>query len=229
MEHFEVGGVRIAAEVTGAEGSMPLVLLHGSGSDKSSWDAVAPAFASTHRVYAVDLRGYGDSDRPGKYSLAAMRDDVLGLLDVLGAPRTDLVGHSMGGAVAWLVAQEQPGRVAHLVLEDTPLPKPGPAGRIAPVRPAVDPPYDWNAVAAVVAELNDPDPRWWERIAAVSAPTLLLAGGPSSHVPQHLFAEALALLPDGRITEIPVGHQIHRDAGDRFVAAVAPFLAPAAG
>ena len=226
MEFFEVNGVRIAAEVTGDAGSMPLVLLHGAGSDKSSWDAVAPAFASTHRVYAVDLRGFGAGDRPGKYSFAAMRDDVLGLLDALDVPRADVIGHSMGGTVAWLLAQQRPDRVAHLVLEDTPLPKPGLAVRTAPVRPAVDPPYDWNALAAIVAELNDPDPQWWDRIAVVSAPTLMLAGGASSHVPQHLFAEALALLPDGRIAEIPVGHHIHRDAPDRFVAAVAPFLAP---
>ena len=62
----------------------------------------------------------------------------------------------------------------------------------------------------------------------ISAPTLMLAGGASSHVPQHLFTEALALLRDGRLAEIPVGHHIHRDAPDQFVAAVAAFLAPAA-
>jgi 3-oxoadipate enol-lactonase len=225
MEFFAVNGVKIAGRVTGDPDAMPLVLLHGAGSDKSSWDAVAPAFASTHRVYAVDLRGFGESGRPGEYSFAAMCDDVLGLLDLIDAARVDVVGHSMGGSVAWLIAQAQPERVAHLVIEDSPLPKPGPAKMAVPARPAIDPPYDWDALAAIVAELNDPDPQWWERIALISARTLMLAGGASSHVPQHLFDEALTLLRDGRLTEIPVGHQIHRDAPDRFVAAVAPFLA----
>ena len=220
-----MNGVKIACRVTGDPDSMPLVLLHGAGSDKSSWDAVAPAFASTHRVYAVDLRGFGESGRPGEYSFAAMRDDVLGLLDLIDAARVDVVGHSMGGSVAWLIAQAQPDRVAHLVIEDSPLPKPGLAKMAAPTRPEIDPPYDWDALAAIVAELSDPDPRWWEQIASISAPTLMLAGGASSHVPQHLFTEALTLLRDGRLTEIPVGHRIHRDAPDRFVAAVAPFLA----
>jgi pimeloyl-ACP methyl ester carboxylesterase len=78
---------------------------------------------------------------------------------------------------------------------------------------------------AIIQELNNPDPQWWDRIDAVSAPTLLLAGGPLSHVPQHLFAEALALLQNGRSAEIPVGHHIHRDAPDQFLALVIPFLA----
>ena len=230
MEFFAVNGVKIAASVTGDPDATPLVLLHGAGSDQSSWDAVAPAFASTHRVYAVDLRGFGESGRPGEYSFAAMRDDVLGLLDVIDAARgdaarVDVIGHSMGGSVAWLIAQAQPDRVAHLVIEDSPLPKPGLARMAAPTRPPVDPPFDWDALAAIVAELNDPDPRWWEQIALISAQTLMLAGGASSHVPQHLFAEALALLRDGRVAEVPVGHHIHRDAPERFVAAVAPFLA----
>lgn len=227
MEYFSANGVKIAGRVTGDPDSMPLVLLHGAGSDKSTWDAVAPTFASTHRVYAVDLRGFGESGRPGQYSFAAMRDDVLGLLDLIDAARVDVIGHSMGGSVAWLIAQAQPDRVAHLVIEDSPLPKPGLAKGAVPTRPLVDPPFDWDALAAIVAELNDPDPQWWERIALISAPTLMLAGGGSSHVPQHLFAEALTLLRDGHLAEIPVGHNIHRDAPDRFIAAVSPFLAQA--
>ena len=91
----------------------------------------------------------------------------------------------------------------------------------------VDPPFDWDALAAIVAELDDPDPQWWKQITVINALTLMLAGGASSHVPQHLFTEALALLRNGHLAEIPVGHNIHRDAPDRFIAAVAPFLAQA--
>jgi len=227
LEFFAVSGVEIAARVAGDPDSMPLVLLHGAGSDKSSWDALVPFFALTHRVYAIDLRGFGDSGRPGEYSFALMRDDVLELLDLIDAAQVDVIGHSMGGSIAWLIAQTQPGRVAHLVIEDSPLPKSGLAKRAEPVRPLIDPPFDWDALAAVVAELNDPDPRWWARISVISAPTLMLAGGVSSHVPQHLFAEALTLLRNGQIAEIPVGHHIHRDAPDRFMAALTPFLATA--
>lgn len=52
----------------------------------------------------------------------------------------------------------------------------------------------------------------------------MLAGGPESHVRQQSFADALALLPDGRVHEIPVGHHIHEEAPEEFLAAVTPFL-----
>lgn len=124
-QYFAVRGVRLCVDVTGAIGARPLVLLHALGQDRSSWEPVAPALARTQRVYAVDMRGFGDSDRPGRYSYAEMRDDVLALLDVIGADCADLIGHSMGGTVAWLVAQARPDRLAHLVVEDTPPPRRG--------------------------------------------------------------------------------------------------------
>jgi 3-oxoadipate enol-lactonase len=224
VEIFAVGGVRLAATVSGPAGARPLLLLHPGGGDRTSWDGVLPAFAQTHRVYAVDLRGFGDSDRPGAYSFELMRDDVLGLIDLLGAGAVDLIGHSMGGTVAWLVAELEPERVAHLVVEDTLPPKRGAYGGPVPDRPPVEPPFDWDALAAVLAQLVDPDPHWWSRIADVTSPTLVLGGGPASQVPQELIAQALELLPHGRLVEIPVGHQIHREATEEFLAAVQPFL-----
>jgi 3-oxoadipate enol-lactonase len=223
MNFFDVNGIRLAVAVTG-DGSTPLVLLHGGGLDKSSWDAIAPAFAATHRVYAVDLRGFGESDRPGRYSYELMRDDVLGLCDVIGAERFDLVGHSMGGVVAWLVAERAPERVARLVVEDIPPPKVGVNRMALRERPDGELPFDYDAWAAIVGQANDPDPQWWDSVAKVTAPTLMLAGGPASHVPHHLFDEVLAMLPDGQLVEIPVGHHIHAAAPDEFLAQVIPFL-----
>jgi pimeloyl-ACP methyl ester carboxylesterase len=225
LVHVTVGGVRLAVGVSGRAKARPLVLLHGGGNDRSSWAGVAPGFADTHRVYAPDLRGFGDSDRPGAYSFELMRDDVLGLLDHIGAETVDLVGHSMGGTVAWLVAQARPDAVAHLVVEDTPLPRPGDTPVPVPDRPEGDLPFDWAAVDAVMRQLNDPDPAWWRGIRTVTAPTLVLAGGPSSHVDQGLLAEAAALLAYSRLVEIPVGHRIHADAPGTFLARVRPFLA----
>jgi 3-oxoadipate enol-lactonase len=228
VEVFEVNGVRLAANVAGREDGTPLVLLHGAGFDKSTWDAITPAFAATHRTYAVDLRGFGESGRPGMYSFEAMRDDLLNLLDMIGAERFDLIGHSMGATVAWLIAEElaqrQPDRIAHLVIEDSPPPRPGRERRDLGARPDPEPPFDWDAIVAIVDQLNDPDPRWWDGIRTVTAPILLLAGGSESYVPQQALAEALALLHDGRMVEIGVGHHIHRDAPGRFLAPVTDFL-----
>lgn len=176
-------------------------------------------------MFALDLRGFGATTHAGPYGLAAMRDDVIAFLDLMRFRQVDLIGHSMGGAVAWLVAEKVPCRVAHLVIEDSPPPLPRPAG--APLVPGPRPDgvrYDRAAMEAVVRDVNDPDPSWWEQIGAVTAPTLLLAGGPSSRVPQELLEETLLRLPLGRQVEIPVGHSIHRDAPSAFLDAVVPFL-----
>ena len=114
----EVGGIRLAYQVWGAREDPPLVLLHALGEGAADWAGVAPAFAQHWRVYAPDLRGHGLSDWSGDYSLELMRADVLGFLDALGLDRVDLIGHSMGGLVAYLLAGECPERVGRLILED---------------------------------------------------------------------------------------------------------------
>ena len=119
----EAGGIRLAYRVSGPPDAPPLVLLHALGEDAADWDGVTPAFARHWRVYALDLRGHGRSDRPGDYSLELMRTDVLGFLDALALERVDLVGHSMGGVVAYLFAEAHPERVHRLVLEDVPAPR----------------------------------------------------------------------------------------------------------
>jgi 3-oxoadipate enol-lactonase len=224
LRYFDVRGIRLAVAVSGTAGATPLVLLHGGGSDCSTWAKVAPAFAATHQVYAVDQRGFGASSRGGPYGFGPMRDDVLGLLDVLGVQRCDLVGHSMGGTVAWLAAQQQPDRVAHLVIEDSPPPVRGRFRSTVTIGQPPDAPFDWAAVEAYVRDLDSPDPQWWDRIDTVTAATLLLAGGACSPVPQDLFGAVLDKLPDGQLVEIPVGHNIHRDAPQAFTETVTAFL-----
>lgn len=225
MHVFTVDGVRIAATISGTPGATPLVMLHSGGTGRFSWDPVSPAFGRTHQVIALDLRGYGDSDWPGVYSFELMRDDVIGVLDQLGADRIDLVGHSMGGTVSWLIAQEQPERIARLVIEDTPPPKPGLWSADLPLtKPDGDLGHDWDAIVAIVGQLVDPDPRWWDRLPTVSARTLILAGGATSNVPQDAVSEAATLVPEAKLVEIPVGHHIHRDAFDQYMEVVVPFL-----
>jgi 3-oxoadipate enol-lactonase len=224
MPYFAVDGVRLCVEVSGDTEGHPLFLLHGGRNSKSTWDGVAPAFARTHRVYAVDLRGFGDSDRPGVYGFEVMRDDILGIADQVGAQRLDLIGHSMGASVAWLVAQKQPDRVRNLVVVDSPPPKAGIARIDLGPRPEGELSYDWAAMVAVVADFHDPDPAWWDRLDSVTARTLIVAGGEQSHVPQGLLRECARIVPDARFIEIPVGHNVHVDAPERFAAEVGSFL-----
>ncbi|MEV6978561.1 alpha/beta fold hydrolase [Kitasatospora sp. NPDC093806] len=222
----EVAGVALAYRESGPVGGPPLVLLHALGERGSDWDGVLPGLAPGHRVLALDLRGHGDSGRPGRYGLEAMRDDVVGFLDALGLDQVDLVGHSMGGVVAYLVAQEWPERVGRLVLEDVPAPRPRPASVVAeePDEP-VD--FDWAVVKAVKGQIDRPDPRWLARLSAITAPTLVVAGGPDSHVSQAGVAELARLVADGRLVTVEAGHLVHATRPAEFIAAVKPFLDPA--
>jgi pimeloyl-ACP methyl ester carboxylesterase len=204
-------------------GATPMVLLHGGGGDGTTWDALAAGFAERRTVYVPDLRGMGRSERAGPYSLTGFRDDLLAMLDRVGLERVVLIGHSLGGAVGLLATQLAPQRIAALVLEESPPPTP----LALPVPAAVAdsaPYYDREVRPAVLAQLNAPDPRWWDALATMGVPTLVLAGGPASQLPQEKLAQMAARLPHGRLVTIPVGHHIHADAPSVFASEVEAFL-----
>lgn len=200
-----------------------MVLLHGLGEQAGSWDGVAPLFASIFRVVALDLRGHGASDWPATYSFELMRDDVIGVLDDLELRDIILIGHSMGGTVAYLLAQAQPSRIARLIVED--VPPPFPRTRDVPERPCGALPFDWAAVPAIVEQVNDPTLRWWKHLPDITAPTLLIGGGPSSHIPQDKLVEVSRLVPDCTLVTIPAGHNVHESQPEAFADAVLTWLA----
>ncbi|MCG0284236.1 alpha/beta hydrolase [Streptomyces sp. PSAA01] len=218
----ELAGIRLAYQVSGPPDAPPLVLLHALGEDATDWDVVAPVLARSRRVYALDLRGHGRSDWPGDYSLELMRADVLAVLDELALGQVELVGHSMGGIVAYLIASDQPRRVARLVLEDVGAPRP--RRPTTPAKPEGEPAFDWEMVLAIRKQIDTPDPVWWERLAGITAETLVVAGGPGSHVPQDGVAELAHRIPGGRMVTIPVGHLIHSADPKAFTEAVSRFL-----
>ncbi|GIF68352.1 dihydrolipoamide acetyltransferase [Asanoa ishikariensis] len=212
---------------SGGAGS-PVVLLHGGASSAATWDRFGAALAAAgRRTIAVDLRGHGGSPRAATYPLTGFRDDVTGLLDVLGLDRIALVGHSLGAHTASLVAQACPDRVSHLVLEELPVPG-GLSGRrfllpallLLAARRGFDP----RAMISVVRQLSAPDPAWWDRLASITAPTLVVSGGPRSHIPPARLAEVTRAIPAARLVTIPVGHRVHSLDPARFHAAVVPFL-----
>jgi pimeloyl-ACP methyl ester carboxylesterase len=207
-----------AADSTGPS----VVFLPATGETGEDWDAVASSLHSSRTVYAVSLRGHGASDWPGHYSIQAMADDVTGLLRLLDDAPVDLVGHSLGGLVACAVASAHPDLVRRLVLEDVGVPHARPA--VAPTRPAGDLPFDWRMVEQVRPEIDDPDPRWGDVVARISAPTLVIAGGPGSPVPQEHIAELVRTVPDGRLVTLDTGHLVHATRPDEFTHHLLSFL-----
>ncbi|MBM2614836.1 alpha/beta hydrolase [Actinoplanes sp. LDG1-06] len=233
MESVEINGVRLAYREAGDPDGTPAVLLHGSGSSSTTWDRFAPRLTG-HRTIAVDLRGHGASGRPGDYSLAGLRDDLLGLLQALDLRDALVVGHSVGAYIALAAAAEVPERIARLVLEDLAAP-PRRAERVRGINPfqvlaavagivSVRRDYDLRALASLLSQLTRPDLAWWSRLGAARQPTLVLSGGPTSCIPPRRLAEAVAEMHDARLATIPVGHRVHSLAPDRFATEVLSFL-----
>ncbi len=220
---MDVGDVSLGYRVVGEPGGQPVVLLHGLGDSGPDWAPVVEGLAAAFRVFVVDLRGHGDSDRPGDYSFELMRDDVLGFLAAMRLERVALVGHSMGAVVAVLVAQAAPERVTHLVLEDATVPRPGDLYRPPLAAPDEPAPFDFAVVNAIRAQLTDPDPSWWDGTDSVKAPTLIVDGA-SSDDRQAFLAASAARMPDAQLVTIAAGHYVHRDQPGGFLDAVIPFL-----
>ena len=117
-----VDGHRLHYITAGDPGSPPVVLLHGGIIDAAhvSWGAVIDPLARDFRVIALDLLGYGRSDKPDlDYALSTHVDVVASFLDTLGLESPALGGISMGGGTALGVALQSPTAVDRLVLLDS--------------------------------------------------------------------------------------------------------------
>ncbi len=98
-------------------GEPALVFLHYWGGSHRSWNGVIARLADTFRCVAYDSRGWGKSEAPASgYSIADLADDASSLIQTLGLTEYVLVGHSMGGKVAQLVASRNPIGLVGLIL-----------------------------------------------------------------------------------------------------------------
>lgn len=217
------GGLTLGYREWGRADGSVVVLLHGLGSDADDWALVGPGLGQRYRVIALDARGHGQSDWATSYGLSELRDDVVDALDALGVLAAAVVGHSMGGVVAYLVAATRPDRVRALVLEDMPPPLPADPPRDIPVGPAPGETCDWRAVAELRAWRNDPDPAWWDLATDIRARTLVV-GGAHSYMPQDKLAELTRLIPRGTFASLDTGHAVHAERPGEFLALVQPFL-----
>jgi pimeloyl-ACP methyl ester carboxylesterase len=98
-------------------GPTVLLLLHGIGSDGTTWDAVAPALAERYTVIVPDLLGHGRSAKPrADYSIGGYANGMRDLLGALDIDRVTVIGHSFGGGVAMQFAYQFPERTDRLVV-----------------------------------------------------------------------------------------------------------------
>ncbi len=122
---MQANGLSFMVDEAG-EGQDVAVLLHGFPESRFSWRYQIPLLADLGwRVIAPDLRGYGESSRPGRksdYGVPHLVDDVAGLFEAAGARRRLLIGHDWGAAIAWAFALDKRLPLDGLVIMNVPHP-----------------------------------------------------------------------------------------------------------
>jgi 2-hydroxymuconate-semialdehyde hydrolase len=159
---LDVAGVQTAVIDTGtpAGASAPPVLLHGSGpgvAAAANWRPMIPALSADRRVIAPDQLGFGGTatGQQRSYGRAAWTEHALALLDTLGVGTVDVIGNSMGEAIALSVAAARPAVVRRIVL-------------MGSMGVAMALPLNWTRCGATPAE--------WSRCARSSACSRMTAG-----------------------------------------------------
>jgi len=117
--YIKVGTLKIRYWALGNKGT-PVILIHGLGASADIWMYNVEALAKQHQVYALDLVGFGRSDKPGPsfspFDYAPFLDDFINALNI---DRVSLVGQSLGGGIALPYAIQFPKKVDKLVLVDS--------------------------------------------------------------------------------------------------------------
>lgn len=118
VSHAQIQNMRVAYWEGGR--GPALILIHGQFGDHRDWQPVLERLAKRHRVIAVDLPGYGDSDKPDRaYDMAFYANVLQDLSNTLKVERANVVGNSFGGQVAISFALTSPSRVGKLILADS--------------------------------------------------------------------------------------------------------------
>lgn len=115
------GPLRLAVMEEGQ--GRPILLLHGFATSSYTWHAILPELAQHHRVIAIDLRGFGASDKPidDRYSILDQADVVQAFIEQEGLHDLTVIGHSFGGGVTLALAlkPQRAGRIRNIVLIDS--------------------------------------------------------------------------------------------------------------
>jgi pimeloyl-ACP methyl ester carboxylesterase len=121
--HRDVTASGVRLRVVEAGSGPPVILIHGLFVDHTSWDLVMPELAKAFRVVALDLPGFGASEKPPPsrfpYGIGAFAEAIADLYAGLELGPAAVVGHALGGAVALTLAARHPELVSRLALIDT--------------------------------------------------------------------------------------------------------------
>lgn len=248
-------GYAIGYAESGTGNALPMIFLHGVGSDKSVWRCQLDHFGQSRRTLAFDYPGYGDSD-PAPDGIG--RDDyalaIISAMHELGVERAHVCGLSLGGVVAIAIHSAARERVASLILADTFAAHPDgralfersvtgstdlPAMAQARIDYLLAQPADPRIRKQVVETMAGINPAAYrigaeavwladqrDRARDIRVPTLVLCGDQDRPTPPELSAELHALIPGSLLKIIqPAGHLTNLEQPASFNRIVDKFLA----
>ena len=226
-------------------GHPPLLIAHGLFGSARNWGVIARRLSETRQVITVDMRNHGESPWVGSHAYADLASDLAEVIDAHGG-RADVVGHSMGGKAAMLVADIAPVAYSHSqshlidamrAIDLDQIGKRSDAdaelARLVPEAPVR---------AFLLQSLDVREKRWrlnldvleaemegivgWPGInAEAPATALFLAGAASDYVQPASRAYTRQLFPAARFAKIPgAGHWLHAEKPREFEAAIRVFL-----
>ncbi len=110
-------GVVLKYHDVGVQDGKAIIFIHGPGSSSRDWYLVGPELLDTYRVFAMDLRGHGQSSNPECcFTVEDYESDVIAFMDSLKIDTATIVGHSMGSFIAQRIAVDHPSRLQKLIL-----------------------------------------------------------------------------------------------------------------
>jgi 3-oxoadipate enol-lactonase len=117
-QSIETSWGRVGCTIRGA-GGVPLLFLHGVGSNRSAWDGQVERFGAGRQTIAIDMPGYGNSEGGSGDPRSDFAAAALAVLDALEVPQAHVCGLSLGGVIALAMHARAPERIASLMLADT--------------------------------------------------------------------------------------------------------------
>ena len=212
-KYAPVNGINLYYEIHGT--GKPLILLHGGFGTLETFTALLPTLTLNHQVIGVDLYGHGRTaltDRP--FSFERMADDIASLIQHLGLEKADLLGYSLGGAVALQTVIRHPELINKLVVISSPFKRTGwhPEMQIGMTSIAPEffvgtplhdtymsvapKPEDFSRFVSNMKNTLSQDYDWTEQVSALKNPILIVAGDSDGLPPSHAAA-FFALLGGG--------------------------------
>jgi len=252
MPYLILEGKKVYFREAGSRaGTRPLVFIHGAGGSSNVWLRQLQAFEEAFFVLAIDLPGHGDSEGEGEGSVEAYSRILSSFLDALAIEEAFLVGHSMGGAIAMVLALAHPLRVKGMALAGS-----GARLRVPPevfsaleldfkeairviCRYAYSPHFPTYLLSLGEAEVGKTDPRVIfsdfsacnafdirAHLSRISQRALILCGREDRFTPLKLSKYLYSHLPHGQLEIIEkAGHMAMIENAPAFNAALGRFLA----